>query len=777
MERRGAKPDMGAPEPELNLNDSSKFRPMVQWFSPGLLFRAGFRSAIAELFGQYSDQRVIQDLTDPILINVEKGDEAEVFRKVADRYNYSTEAVGGEPFWFDFTADLGDGFDPTYGVCHMISQTALYGENSPKKSGELAVKDWHGEPLPAGRLLVLGGDEIYPFPSHEEYENRFSNPFRLALPANETPDGNGHVEPGRRDLFAIPGNHDWYDGLSAFQDLFMAADDGLIKQSGKNIGGWQTHQHRSYFAIKLPYNWWIWGADIHLNRPLDEGQLKYFRSVAKTMGPGDKFILCTAQPSWYYWGTKQETLARENLEALIDSPIQAGARLHGIFSGDSHHYARYQEASGVLGNFNLFTVGGGGAYSHGTFHLKPEIPLPWLGQKLKFLLNRKLEPGVVSEDGITKPKVVEEPAVYPTKVRSKAIAWANIFMPFKNFSFAVAIGLIYLLLTWSFSVINVPYNVKLDKEDLTVSSLEKLKTQAKSREGLRKITRAPTRSVIDHSTGEIKAEPIGKFKEEQIIGGWTLDLIDIYFERLDALGKRNVTGMQYASEWFWALYILSRQGMDLLLIGIASSPMAFVLLLGFWFVLYLITRSKYEGWRGTIFRLMAASGHFLAHLVVMWSLFCAFLYLNFNMIKPWLTDMGITRFLGVALEFWIPSLTAAQMVPIGGIVGGMVFGIYLALGYRLFKVNEDWVFSSQRITRFKCFLRMSVEPDKLTIYPIGLDNVPTRNGVLAGWTQAKNPENGASKLEPRVPLQPRLIEGPIVVRTDDVRNIDRTGIV
>ncbi|MBD0259532.1 MAG: hypothetical protein ICV83_27750 [Cytophagales bacterium] len=49
-----------------------------------------------------------------------------------------------------------------------------------------------------------------------------------------------------RWLFAIPGNHDWYDGLASFVKQFC---------QGRWVGGWRTTQTRSYFALALPHNW------------------------------------------------------------------------------------------------------------------------------------------------------------------------------------------------------------------------------------------------------------------------------------------------------------------------------------------------------------------------------------------------------------------------------------------------------------------------------------------------------------------------------------------
>jgi hypothetical protein len=90
----------------------------------------------------------------------------------------------------------------------------------------------------------MGGDQVYPVPKATEYGNRLIGPYRAAMPctAAETP-----------ELFAIPGSHDWYDGLLNFTNVFCR---------GRSIGAWQTSQTRSYFALKLPHRWWLWGVDM-----------------------------------------------------------------------------------------------------------------------------------------------------------------------------------------------------------------------------------------------------------------------------------------------------------------------------------------------------------------------------------------------------------------------------------------------------------------------------------------------------------------------------------
>jgi len=54
-------------------------------------------------------------------------------------------------------------------------------------------------------------------------------------------------------MLALPGNHDWYDGLTSFLRLFT---------QGRMIGGWRTEQKRSYFTVQLPHRWWLYAVDI-----------------------------------------------------------------------------------------------------------------------------------------------------------------------------------------------------------------------------------------------------------------------------------------------------------------------------------------------------------------------------------------------------------------------------------------------------------------------------------------------------------------------------------
>ena len=121
--------------------------------------------------------------------------------------------------------------------------------------------------------------EVYPTASKEDYEAKLRAPFDDAnLREAATRKWND------RFVFALPGNHDWYDGLSAFTHLFCnrhPGRPGSATSPGRNVCGRQTRQTRSYFALKLPHNWWICAWDIQLDGYIDQTQISFFEYVAQ----------------------------------------------------------------------------------------------------------------------------------------------------------------------------------------------------------------------------------------------------------------------------------------------------------------------------------------------------------------------------------------------------------------------------------------------------------------------------------------------------------------
>jgi len=57
---------------------------------------------------------------------------------------------------------------------------------------------------------VMGGDEVYPHANSTFYTKQLLNPYAWAFPDPEPKRLNGPP------VYAILGNHDWYDGLVLF---------------------------------------------------------------------------------------------------------------------------------------------------------------------------------------------------------------------------------------------------------------------------------------------------------------------------------------------------------------------------------------------------------------------------------------------------------------------------------------------------------------------------------------------------------------------------------
>ncbi len=173
-------------------------------------------------------------------------------------------------------------------------------------------------------------------------------------------------------------------------------------------------------------------------------------------------------------------------------------------------------------------------------------------------------------------------------------------------------------------------------------------------------------------------------------------------------------------------------------------------------------------------------GSLLRPTFSMWLLYCVLIYVNHTFHKvyfdEWAGPNNSLRLL--PKDLWPNLIYPVEMVPIGGIIGGQIFGFYLLITYLLAKTHSDWAFSSRPTLNYKNFLRMRFEPDKLTVYPIGLTSVPRRRrwwltGRPLGWRWAKDPPPGRPKVEPRSALKPHLIEGPLIIRASEVRNFPR----
>jgi hypothetical protein len=341
---------------------------MVGWFDPQVLARSALLVTLANLFGRHSDRRLIEALAS----------------QSQDPFDYSS-ATGD--FWLDYVSDLGDGFNSGFTVADALARP------------ELAVTTPSGaiEKTHSASVLVFGGDEVYPYPSREAYELRTEKPYALAFAGRPLP-----------DVFAVPGNHDWYDSLIAFSRTFCRPERGFA--------GCCTPQTRSYFALHLPAHWWLLGIDLQLGAEFDEPQVQYFQRVAAAMEPNARVILCVPEPQWiletnYPKDSHYEGHALQYLqEKILRHPVQV------FLTGDLHHYRRHENAQGV----QKIISGGGGAFLHPT-----HVPR-----------SRTLANGF------------EERASFPERAVSRRLAWRNALFPFLNPKFFWMPASLYALSAW-----------------------------------------------------------------------------------------------------------------------------------------------------------------------------------------------------------------------------------------------------------------------------------------------------------------------------------------
>lgn len=263
---------------------------------------------------------------------------------------------------------------------------------------------------------------MYPTPSRAQYQDRLVFPYEQSFGEAKPREG-PHV-------FAIPGNHDWYDGLSAFSRVFCS------DVSGRRFAGWHTRQARSYFALQLPGRWWLLGCDGALQSDVDLPQIEHFRDVAKRhMKRGDRAILCLSLPVWVYahkyrqMGAVFDETDLIYLEREILGPLGVEVKL--LLSGDLHHYRRHEEVEPAepRAPVQKITAGGGGAFLHAT---------------------HDEDVSLLREETVSSPRAREFALrkCYPDLRRSRRLSWGNLLFGLKNPKFGIVPALLYLMTIW-----------------------------------------------------------------------------------------------------------------------------------------------------------------------------------------------------------------------------------------------------------------------------------------------------------------------------------------
>jgi uncharacterized membrane protein HdeD (DUF308 family) len=227
------------------------------------------------------------------------------------------------------------------------------------------------------KFLVISSDVVYPNGEMHDYEDKFWLPFK------------GVTKP----VYAIPGNHDWYDALEAFSATFFepaaarasirarveadlrvsstttARIDALIREAGRLRSEYRVptgFQRAPFFEIQSE-QFALIAVDTGVLKKIDRAQTEWLQgALARARG---KFTMAILGHPFFAAGgdvtSGNEEFAR--LKAML--------RDHGVaivMAGDTHDLEYYEEP-GPAGESPIhhFVNGGGGAYlSFGT-------PLAW----------------------------------------------------------------------------------------------------------------------------------------------------------------------------------------------------------------------------------------------------------------------------------------------------------------------------------------------------------------------------------------------------------------
>ena len=396
--------------------------PPVRWFDVSQLFATGMKTLAANIVGAMSGRREIMAALDP-----QNED-----RNAHHRHDESEE------IWLDYLADTGDGWNATTSIAWLVGRDGIkLAQNclaTPQAASDSCMTeltpmvDANSYVLPAGQLTVLGGDEVYPTASAVSYQRRFIDPFRCAR----------YFQKGGRAIYAIPGNHDWYDGLTGFLRLFCQ-----IKDNRRWFGAWQAQQRRSYFSLQLPHGWWLWGVDTALEDDLDPPQYDYFAAQARKFKKGDRLILCVPNPTWIEIDaaefardpTTSRKASKLNLimNLAADTKFGPGASVPLVISGDLHFYARH-EAAIDNGTRQYVVCGGGGAFGLGTLQVPERINL-------------------VEAINTRAGSVAQRQMVYPSAKQSKQLRWGVLKFPFMSGAFTLALTVFNLITLWGLASI------------------------------------------------------------------------------------------------------------------------------------------------------------------------------------------------------------------------------------------------------------------------------------------------------------------------------------
>jgi Calcineurin-like phosphoesterase len=337
----------------------------------------------------------------------------------------------------DFRIDRTDLAEPSFVV---LGDT---GEGDASQYALLAVLQSAGS---ATDFMVVCSDVVYPAGEVEEYADKFFYPYR-DYPA---------------PIYALPGNHDWYDDLRGFMFQFCGRErqprrrSGWLSKAGLRDLLWrdtrpvpdparvarmrelrgrpeqQSRQPGPYHVIETgPLE--LVSIDVGVVGEIDRTQGEWLRRVSRSAKPK---VLLTGRPI-YVDGKYHPCQIDGGRGGTVDTFVRdPDCNYVAAIGGDIHNYQRYPVD--VDGRTIQYLVsGGGGAFMHAT-HKIPNIDktdlkgvseasfrcYPLRGDSLSFysgLWNEKFRGDWIIEPEQAAAYMAERLGIEPTKGEAKGV--------------------------------------------------------------------------------------------------------------------------------------------------------------------------------------------------------------------------------------------------------------------------------------------------------------------------------------------------------------------
>lgn len=274
----------------------------------------------------------------------------------ANGFVVKPEGVNGtEPFSFIVIGDTGEG-DASQ---HVLRDSLIRAAAAPDV-----------------RFVVVSSDVIYPVGAMKDYEPKFWLPFK------------GVTKP----VYAIPGNHDWYDALEGFVATFfepaaartamkarIAVDEGISATTDTEIehyistAGFLRQQYgvptgfqqAPFFQVQTP-GFTLITIDTGVLKTVDAEELKWIRAVLDA-SRGKVVMAVLGHP--FLAGGNDLSIGDDGFTVLRNLMHEYDVRL--IMAGDTHDLEYYEEKNANGTTVHHWVNGGGGAY------LSFGAPLAW----------------------------------------------------------------------------------------------------------------------------------------------------------------------------------------------------------------------------------------------------------------------------------------------------------------------------------------------------------------------------------------------------------------